>query len=62
MKSRIAKLSVAAAVTVAAVLAINYFGGTFPGSNVAWGAVIKPIFNARTAVLDSSSARAASDP
>ena len=52
MRSRIAKLSVAAAITVAAVLAINHFGGTFHGSNVAWGAVIKPIFNARTAVLD----------
>ena len=53
MKSRIAELSIAAAaVTVAAVLAIIYLGGTFHGSNVAWVAVIKPLFHARTAVLD----------
>ena len=53
MKSRLTKRAVAvAAVAISAVLATHYVGEAFHGSNVAWGAVIKPIFDARTAVLD----------
>jgi hypothetical protein len=53
MKSKIAKFTVtAAALSVAVALALYYFGEPFPGSNIAWGAVIKPIFNAKTAAMD----------
>ena len=52
MKSKLTKFAAAAVVLIAVLLGLNYFGDSFHGSNVAWADVIKPIFNARTAVLD----------
>jgi len=52
MKSKITKLAVAAVIIIAVLIGINQFGGRFDGTSVAWGDVVKPIFNARTAILD----------
>jgi hypothetical protein len=52
MKSRITKFATAAAVIIAVVIGISHFGGKFDGTSVAWGDVVKPILNARTAILD----------
>lgn len=51
MKSRISKLAAAAAIVIAVLLGLQFFGGPF-GSSVTWADVIEPIFNADTAVLE----------
>lgn len=51
MTSKTGKLAVAAAVVIAVLLGMQFFGGPF-GSTVTWADVIEPIFNADTAVLD----------
>ena len=52
MKSKMIKLTTAAVIIIAVLIGINKFGAKFGGTSVAWGDVVKPIFNARTAILD----------
>ncbi len=51
MKSRVTKISAAAAIiALAVILGVYQFGGTLDGASVAWADVVKPILNANTAV------------
>ncbi len=52
MKSRLIKIAAAAVIIIAAGLGVYHFGGSFVGGTVTFADVIKPIFNARTVVLD----------
>jgi hypothetical protein len=52
MKSKITKLAAAAVIIIAVLIGIEQFGGKFGVASVAWGDVVRPILNARTAMLD----------
>jgi hypothetical protein len=52
MKSRITKLAAAAVIIITIGLLAYYHTGSIDGTSVAWGDVVKPILNARTAILD----------
>lgn len=49
MKSRISKMAAAAAIIMAVLLGLQFYGTS---SSVTWADVIQPIFNANTAILD----------
>ncbi len=51
MKSRITKLAAAAVIIIAVILGLNITGGP-DKANVAWAEVVRPILNARTAIMD----------
>jgi hypothetical protein len=52
MKSRITKLAAAAVIVIAVLIGINQFGGSIDGTTVTFAEVIRPILDARTAIMD----------
>ncbi len=52
MKNKLTKFAAAAAILIAVLIGVDRLGGKAGGTNVAWADVIKPLFSARTAVLD----------
>lgn len=60
MKSKISQLAAAAVIIIAAVIGTSYFLRTSDG--IAWADVIKPIFTARTARLDTVIGNEEGDP
>ena len=51
MTSKASRLAVAAAIVIAVLIGLQFFGAPL-GSSVTWADVVQPIFNANTAVLD----------
>ena len=55
MKSKIAKLAVAACVIIAVVIGVNQLGGSIDGASVAWGEVLELIEKVPTVVFNMTS-------
>jgi len=52
MRNRITKFAAAAAIIIAALTGILYFGGPIDGAGVTWAVVVRPILTARTVVFN----------